>query len=158
MYMVCRFFPDDFGLLKPFLLQGMSPYDALGTYSLLQYTELTEGIWYPIGGFHKIIAALVAVAERKGVTFRLSTQVSSVLLDTTGGSRARGVVLESGEKLEADLVVVNADLIWSLNNLFPPTAYAKRLATKPVSCSSISFYWSMDRFVLSPLFDVQRIY
>jgi len=32
----------------------MSPFDAPGTYSLLQYTELTEGIWYPIGGFHKV--------------------------------------------------------------------------------------------------------
>ena len=25
---------------------GMSPFDAPGTYSLLQYTELAEGIWY----------------------------------------------------------------------------------------------------------------
>lgn len=33
---------------------GMSPYEALGTYSLLQYTELAEGIWYPRGGFHKV--------------------------------------------------------------------------------------------------------
>ena len=33
----------------------MSPFDAPGTYSLLQYTELVEGIWYPIGGFHKVI-------------------------------------------------------------------------------------------------------
>lgn len=33
---------------------GMNPLDAPGTYSLLQYTELAEGIWYPIGGFHKV--------------------------------------------------------------------------------------------------------
>ena len=25
---------------------GMSPFDTPGTYSLLQYTELAEGIWY----------------------------------------------------------------------------------------------------------------
>ena len=36
------------------MYMGMSPFDAPGTYSLLQYTELTEGIWYPIGGFHKV--------------------------------------------------------------------------------------------------------
>jgi phytoene desaturase (3,4-didehydrolycopene-forming) len=36
------------------MYMGMSPYDAPGTYSLLQYTELAEGIWYPIGGFHKV--------------------------------------------------------------------------------------------------------
>lgn len=37
------------------MYMGMSPFDAPGTYSLLQYTELVEGIWYPIGGFHKVI-------------------------------------------------------------------------------------------------------
>jgi len=36
------------------MYMGMSPFDAPGTYSLLQYTELAEGIWYPLGGFHKV--------------------------------------------------------------------------------------------------------
>lgn len=36
------------------MYMGMSPFDAPGTYSLLQYTELAEGIWYPIGGFHRV--------------------------------------------------------------------------------------------------------
>lgn len=36
------------------MYMGMSPFDAPGTYSLLQYTELAEGIWYPVGGFHKV--------------------------------------------------------------------------------------------------------
>jgi phytoene desaturase (3,4-didehydrolycopene-forming) len=36
------------------MYMGMSPFDAPGTYTLLQYTELAEGIWYPIGGFHKV--------------------------------------------------------------------------------------------------------
>ena len=33
---------------------GMNPYEAPGTYSLLQYTELADGIWYPAGGFQKV--------------------------------------------------------------------------------------------------------
>jgi len=36
------------------MYMGMSPFEAPGTYSLLQYTELAEGIWYPIGGFNKV--------------------------------------------------------------------------------------------------------
>lgn len=36
------------------MYMGMSPFDAPGTYSLLQYTELAEGILYPRGGFHKV--------------------------------------------------------------------------------------------------------
>lgn len=36
------------------MYMGMSPFEAPGTYSLLQYTELAEGIWYPKGGFHRV--------------------------------------------------------------------------------------------------------
>ncbi|KAL8279066.1 hypothetical protein RQP46_008524 [Phenoliferia psychrophenolica] len=131
-------------VLHPFESVGMSPYDSLGTYSLLQYTELAEGIWYPIGGFHRIVEGIVGVAKRHGVVFKLGTAVNQVLLDPTG-KKAVGVVLDGGEKLYADIVV----LVWAYNNLFPQTNYAKRLAEKPVSCSSISFYWSMDRSVPS---------
>lgn len=139
----------------------MSPYDAPRTYSLLVYSEQQEGIWYPLGGFHSVIAALVRHAERNGAKYRLSTPVARVLTSPDNPKLATGVLLESGEKLEADVVVVNADLIYSMNNLFgEPKAeslldkvygtYAARLAKKPVSCSSISFYWSIDRCVLPP--------
>ena len=33
---------------------GMSPYRAPGTYSLLQYIETVDGIWYPAGGFQRV--------------------------------------------------------------------------------------------------------
>ncbi|KAK4054031.1 hypothetical protein OIO90_003676 [Microbotryomycetes sp. JL221] len=132
--------------LHPFESIGMSPFDALATYSLLQYTEFAEGIWYPLGGFQTVLERLAKVAERKGAKFRMSTSVKRVLL-SDDGKTAKGVVLEDGEELTADVVVINADLIWSLNNLFKPTAYARRLADKPVSCSSISFYWSMDQII-----------
>jgi phytoene desaturase len=29
---------------------GLSPFDAPATYSLLQYTELADGVWFPMGG------------------------------------------------------------------------------------------------------------
>ena len=44
------------------MYMGMSPYEAPGTYSLLQYTELAEGIWYPEGGFNKVIYHISASA------------------------------------------------------------------------------------------------
>ncbi|KAI4150031.1 MAG: hypothetical protein LQ340_004297, partial [Diploschistes diacapsis] len=125
------------------MYMGMSPFDAPGTYSLLQYTELAEGIWYPIGGFHAILDALVRVGERLGVTYRLSAPVASI---TTSPStrRATGVTLESGESLSADVVIINADLIYAHNALLPPTSTSKSLGSRPTSCSSISFYWALD--------------
>jgi phytoene desaturase (3,4-didehydrolycopene-forming) len=146
------------------MYMGMSPFDAPGTYSLLQYTELAEGIWYPVGGFHAVIAALVKVGERLGVKYRLNTPVSSVSV-SPDGKTVTGVILDSGEILSADIVVVNADLVYAYNNLFPSpqsfsadkkpsssssalsstSSYAKSLSKRAGSCSSISFYWALSQ-------------
>lgn len=126
------------------MYMGMSPFDAPATYSLLQYTELAEGIWYPRGGFHSIVAALVRVGERLGVSYRLSTPISSVQL-SEDGRRATGVLLPSGEHVSADVVVMNADLVYAYNNLLPLSSKAESLQKRASSCSSISFYWAMNR-------------
>nr|XP_031860064.1 uncharacterized protein CI109_004427 [Kwoniella shandongensis]KAA5527136.1 hypothetical protein CI109_004427 [Kwoniella shandongensis] len=148
---------------------GSSPFDAPGTYTLLQWTETCEGIWYPRGGFHQVIQSLVNIATSHDAKFHFSTPVSSVTYDSSG--RATGITLESGETKEADVVVVNADLVWAHNNLFRKEGegaaraeekrkelpkserldprLADRLLNKPHSCSSISFYWAMDSTIPS---------
>ncbi|KAI1091955.1 phytoene dehydrogenase [Rostrohypoxylon terebratum] len=132
------------------MYMGMSPFEAPATYSLLQYSELTEGIWYPRGGFQTVLEALVKVGERMGVEYRLDAPVKRILT-REDGTTARGVELESGETLDADVVVVNADLVYAYSNLFPQTPstqrYAKSLKKRDGSCSSISFYWALDRKV-----------
>ncbi|KAI0173978.1 hypothetical protein BJ166DRAFT_586815 [Pestalotiopsis sp. NC0098] len=132
------------------MYMGMSPFDAPATYSLLQYTELAEGIWYPKGGFHAVLQALVNVSERFGVRYRLNTPVKQILTGPDGKT-ASGVLLESGERVDADIVVVNADLVYAYSNLFPQTAgnakHSESLRRRDGSCSSISFYWSLDRKV-----------
>lgn len=128
----------------------MSPFDAPGTYSLLQYTELAEGIWYPIGGFHAVVAALEKICTRHNVQIRLSTPVTS-LITSPDGNTIEGVVTGSGERLTVDITVINADLVWSYNNLFPAKttlaatkSKATSLTKRAGSCSSISFYWSLS--------------
>ncbi|KAI9674048.1 MAG: hypothetical protein M1829_003891 [Trizodia sp. TS-e1964] len=128
------------------MYMGMSPFNAPGTYSLLQYTELAEGIWYPEGGFHKIVDGIVQIGQRLGVDYRLSTAVTSVSM-SPDGKRATGVVLESGELLAADVVILNCDLVYAYKNLLPPSAYTAKLSQRPSSCSSISFYWALDRVI-----------
>lgn len=132
------------------MYMGMSPFDAPATYSLLQYTEFAEGIWYPKGGFHKVIDAMTRIGQSMGAEYRLSTAVSRVLT-SPDGKKATGVLLEGGEQLSADVVVLNADLVYSYSNLLPRSSriesHSKSLQKKDASCSSISFYWSMDRKV-----------
>ena len=49
---------------------GLSPYEAPATYSLLQYTELADGVWFPMGGLYRVIESLVAIAQEHGVSFQ----------------------------------------------------------------------------------------
>jgi phytoene desaturase (3,4-didehydrolycopene-forming) len=43
---------------------GMSPFQAPATYSLLQYTEIADGIWYPKGGFQIVRVLDLFLAPR----------------------------------------------------------------------------------------------
>ncbi|KAJ5936849.1 Phytoene desaturase [Penicillium verhagenii] len=117
---------------------GMNPFEAPGTYSLLQYTELAHGILYPGGG-------LANIGKRLGVEYRLNTEVASIICSQD--SKAQGIQLKSGEELFADVVIINADLVYAYNNLLPPDSYSRSLTKRSASCSSISFFWSFDRII-----------
>ncbi|KAJ5560536.1 Phytoene desaturase [Penicillium frequentans] len=123
---------------------GMNPFEAPGTYSLLQYTELAHGILYPEGGFVKVLEGLANIGRRLGVEYRLDTEVASIIAPD---SKAEGIRLTSGEELFADVVIINADLVYAYNNLLPPNSYSRSLTKRPASCSSISFFWSFDRII-----------
>lgn len=126
------------------MYMGMSPFDAPATYSLLQYAEYAKGIWYPIGGFYKVVQALETIATTKfGARFQYGTSVKRIVVDDRTGTTT-GVELENGDTLNADVVVSNADLIWTYNNLLPPSSYAVKLRSKDQTCSSISFYWALS--------------
>lgn len=81
-----------------------------------------------------------------GVQYLFNSPVKSVILSKDQKS-VEGVKLENGKELRADLVVINADLIYAYNNLLPPSKYARSLKTRAASCSSISFFWSFDSII-----------
>ncbi len=124
------------------MYMGLSPYDALATYSLIQYTELADGVWFPMGGMYRIIESLEAIARRQGIRFLYNTPVERIEVT---GNRATGVILESGARLEADVIVANADLPYVYRNLLPDKSAADRLDRMKYTCSAIMFYWGVDK-------------
>jgi phytoene desaturase len=140
-----RFFKDE-RLKAAFTFQnmylGLSPYDAPATYSLLQYTELAEGVWYPMGGMYAGIQALVKVAEKLGVKFIYNAPVKRL---ATNGTKIFGAVLEDGKPMTADIFVGNADLPYIYKELLPDAKEAKKLEEKLYTCSTLMFYWGVDR-------------
>jgi phytoene desaturase len=119
---------------------GVSPYDAPATYSLLQYTELADGVWFPRGGMVRVIESLAAIAAGLGVHFRYDAPVARI--DVEAG-RATGVTLADGERLRADLVVANADLPYVYAALLPDDGTAARLVAKKYTSSALMFYWGV---------------
>ncbi len=137
---------DDPRLKAAFTFQnmylGLSPFDAPATYSLLQYSELADGVWYPIGGLYRVVESLVAIAKDKGVRFHYNQPVEEILIEN---DRATGVRLVDGSNLAADIIIANADLPYVYNHLLPKNKEGERLEGKKYTCSAIMFYWGVDR-------------
>ncbi|XP_050422722.1 uncharacterized protein LOC126834668 [Adelges cooleyi] len=144
----CKYFKSDY-MRRAFTFQtmylGMSPYDGLAPYNLLQYTELAEGIWYPKGGFHKVIESLESIAVKHGAKFNYNSDVQEIIVNDQG--EAKGIKLSNGGVINSDIVICNADLVYAYNNLLPKTKYATKLGKQELTSSSISFYWSMNTIV-----------
>ena len=121
---------------------GLSPFEAPATFSMMPYTEMAHGVWYPKGGLYRVVEALMEIAQQAGVEFVFNTAVKQIELN---GKRAKGVILEDGQRLAADAVLANADLPYVYQNLLPSDEQADRLARKRLSCSVISFFWGVDR-------------
>lgn len=124
------------------LYVGLSPFEAPAILSLMPYTELAHGVWYPRGGMYSVVETLVDLARDAGVEFRFLANVARI--DTTL-RRVRGVILDDGSRLPADAVVANADLPYVYEHLLPPDPATKKLLRMRFSCSTISFFWGLDR-------------
>lgn len=85
---------------------GSSPFLAPATLMLVAHVE-QDGVWLVQGGMHRLAEALADLGASRGVRFRYGTEVSEVVV---AGGRAAGVRLATGERVEADAVIVNADV------------------------------------------------
>lgn len=136
---------DDPRLKSAFSFQdvymGLSPFEAPATFSMMPYTELAHGVWYPRGGMYSVVEALTKLARNAGVDFIFDTAVERIEVNDKS---ARGVMV-NGDLLEADAVLANADLPYVYQNLLPQDGQAEKLARKQYSCSVISFFWGMDK-------------
>jgi phytoene desaturase len=121
---------------------GLSPFEAPSTFSMMSYTELAHGAWYPKGGMYRVVEVLVEIARKAGVEFLLDTAVERI--DVRDG-RARGVILADGLRLDADAVLANADLPYVYNSLLPDRDLAREMTSKRYSCSTLSFFWGVDK-------------
>jgi len=108
---------------------GLSPYQALAIYAVIAYMDSVAGVFFPKGGMHAVPRGLAGAAAKHGVVFRYGTTVTRV---ETSGDRATAVITADGDRIPADVVILNPDL---------PVAYRDLLGHQP---------WFVRRLRYSP--------
>lgn len=98
------------------LFIGGNPFSVTSMYVLIQYLERRYGVHFVMGGTGRLVQGLVSLIERQGGTVRTGADVAEILLKD---GRAAGVRLASGEAIDADVVVSNADPAWTYTHLLP---------------------------------------
>jgi phytoene desaturase len=146
---VSRFFRSDkLRVLFSFhpLLIGGNPFTTTAYYCLIAHLERTYGVHYAEGGMGALVRGIVDLIEGVGGTVRCNAEVAEVLVE---GGRARGVRLASGEVIESDIVVSNADAAWTYGKLLgrhPRRRWTDaKLARYSYSMSLFVWYFGTNR-------------
>ena len=133
------------------LLIGGNPLSVTCIYSLINTLERRFGVHWAMGGTGSIITAMVRLLESLGGSIRYDAQVSQIRIDSqsNGRGKARGVMLASGEQINADIVVSNADALWTYKNLVAPQYRAhwtdKRIEGSRHSMSLFVWYFGTSK-------------
>lgn len=85
------------------LFIGGDPYRVPAIYAALVYLQIQDGGWYTDGGVYSLVEAMA-----RPLDVRCDARVESV---ETGADGVRAVWLEGGERIAADVVVSNADVL-----------------------------------------------
>ena len=145
-----EFFHDDrlsYAFSYPSKYLGLHPTTCSSVFSVIPYLEMAFGVWHVMGGFRELAKGMMRCAQDLGATFRMSSPVDHLIIEN---GVAVGVKLESGEALEADLVVINADLPYAAQKLVAPEARkGSRLSDASLqkakySCSTFMLYLGLD--------------
>ncbi len=110
---------------------------------LLSY--VAEGAYYCRGSFQKLARAFARAVERDGGEVLLRSTVRRIVVE---GGRVAGVLLENGQRIEAPVVVSNADLRQTVEELVGAEHFSARfrrpLARLSPSISAFVTYLATD--------------
>jgi len=111
---------------------------------MMNYADMMLGTWYPMGGMHKIVEGMVALAEELGVDLRLGQEVKKLRVE---GGNVTHVETER-ETFAADVVVGGADYHHLEQQVLDPQyrMYSEKYWEKrTMAPSSLLFYIGVNK-------------
>jgi phytoene desaturase len=132
------------------LLIGGNPFAVTSVYSLIAALERKEGVHWAMGGTNRLVHGMVSLLQQQGASIAFDSEVSKINIELKAGRRvATGVTLKSGEVLNADIVVSNADAAYTYTKMIEPQYRKvwtdKKLARGDYSMSLFVWYFGTNK-------------
>jgi phytoene desaturase len=130
----------------PVLFLGAMANKIPALYTMMNYSALVQGTWYPEGGMHQIIAGMHQLARELGVTFHTDTSVEQILVAenvVTGIKTDKGVFQADGVIASADYNHVEQQLLEAPYRNYPASYWAE----KTFAPSCLIYYLGVDKRV-----------
>jgi phytoene desaturase len=99
----------------PVIFLGAAPKDIPALYSLMNYGGYKLGTWYPMGGFSKVIDAMLKIATEQGAHFHFDSNVENILVEDHKAT----AVQVNGENILFDIIIASSDYHHTENKLLP---------------------------------------
>ncbi|MEN0016690.1 MAG: phytoene desaturase family protein, partial [Bacteroidota bacterium] len=128
----------------PVLFLGATPQKTPALYSLMNYADIALGTWYPKGGMHAPINAMVQLNASLGTQIITNAEVKELAV---AGGRVQQVVTDQ-QTFTADVVIANGDYHHIEQNLLPlpyrsySAAYWDKRVLAP---SCLLYYLGIDK-------------
>ncbi|HBE43662.1 MAG TPA: phytoene desaturase [Bacteroidales bacterium] len=122
---------------------GRTPFDTVGVYTLLSYTEFQHDGYFNVeGGMYKIIEGIVKELEKENVNIIYDTEITDFLSED---SRLSYLIDINNKKWTADIIIINADAAVFRGKVFRrPQFSEEKLDRKEWTMGSLTMYLGID--------------
>jgi phytoene desaturase len=97
----------------PVLFLGALPQKTPALYSLMNYTSIKGGTWYPEGGIYSVVKAMYDLALELGVQFYFNQAVTEIITEKNTAKKVAAKTTKQGATrisyYDADVVIGGAD-------------------------------------------------
>ena len=118
------------------LLVGGNPFTTTSIYALIHYLERKWGVFFCMGGTGKIVQELERLMIENDITVKKNTDITKIKVKN---NRATGVITSTGDEIDADVVICNADHPTVYKEMLDPQ-FSKKALIKPEKFTQYSMW------------------
>ena len=138
--------PDLIKLLEfPSMFLGGTPSNTPGVYSMMNFADIKEGTWYPMGGMYQIINAMKKIAIDLGVEFKFKKNIN-------GFNIVNDIITEASfnndSTIKADHYVSNCEYPFIQSEILDENhrSYSKKYwGSRKIAPSAVIFYLGLTK-------------